>query len=172
MWEISNYDQIIGFLLSLLLGALFCLIYDVVRAYRFVWKSSALAIALVDLLIWIFYAVFTFVFLIARTNGEIRGYILVGEFLGFIIFRMVFSKILYSVFCFVFSQIILIQQKITNVFERFYSKIELLVSFFYKGTSKFFKRIKKLLKNTRKLLYTNKNISTSETNLDETKTKT
>ncbi len=172
MWEISNYDQIIGFLLSLIIGALFCFVYDLIRAFRFVSGSSILAITIGDLVLWIFYAIITFVFLIATTNGEIRGYVLIGEFLGFTIFRMFFSKWLYFVFCFIFSKITFIQQKITDAFEVFYSKFELLISNLYKCLSDFFKSIKKLLKNTRKLLYTNKNILTSETNLNETKTKT
>ena len=135
------------------------------RAVRKVWFNSVLAVTIGDLLLWVFYALVTFVFLIARTNGEVRGYVIVSQFLGFILFRISISKIIYPILSYIIVKITAITRKINTFINRFYEKIELLAL-------KFFKSIKKLLKNVVKLLYTYKNILSTENNLDETKTET
>ena len=167
MWEINNYDQIISFLLSVCLGAVFCLIYDIIRAARKVCLNSFLAITVVDFLLWIFYAFVTFIFLIARTDGEIRGYVLIGEMLGFIILRISLSHLLYLALSFVFIKISNIKQMGSKFIKTFYSKIEKTI---VKLCLSFFKKCKKTLENARKLLYSNKNIVDTENALDETTT--
>lgn len=171
MWEISNYNQIITFLLSLCLGAIFCAIYDIIRAMRKVCINSFFAVTITDILIWILYAFATFVFLISRTNGEIRGYVLAGEATGFVLFRLSFSRLLFPFLQFVFIKTAAVNEKITRYIGWFYAKSEYLILKTSKSVFKIFKSAKKLLKNARKLLYTNKNIADAENALNETKTK-
>lgn len=171
MWEISNYNQLISFILSLCLGALFCLVYDVVRAIRRVCLNSFWAVTLGDILLWIFYAIITFIFLIVKTNGELRGYIFICEFFGFILFRVSCSKFVYKIFSFIFIRISFFKRKTETFFGKIYTKIEMLILKISDYIFKILKTIKKLLKNTVKLLYTNKKFSSSETTLNETKTK-
>ena len=163
MWEISNYNQIVTFALSLCLGAICCAIYDVVRALRRVCLNSIFAITAIDIILWIFFAFITFVFLIARTNGEVRGFVIFGEFIGFVVFRISVSKIIFRILSFIFIKAFAFKRKINRFLYKFYSKIELL-------TLNFFKCIKKLLKRVGKLLYTYKNNLSMEKNLNETKT--
>lgn len=169
MWEISNYNQIISFLLSLGLGAVFCVIYDVVRAVRRVGFNSSFAITVGDILLWVFYAFVTFIFLIARTDGEIRGYVLLGELLGFMTLRISVSVWIYKTLSFIFIKISLGFQKIFKCIKTFCIKIEKII---LKIRTSFLKKCKKTLENTRKLLYTNKNISDTEKTLNETTTQT
>lgn len=171
MWEISNYNQIISFLLSLCLGGAFCLLYDIVRALRKVCLNSFFAITITDMLLWGIYAIITFLFLIVTTKGEIRAYVLVGEFFGFILVRITISKIVYKLLGFVIVKISTIIRKLEEFFELIYTKFEKFILKMLKCSFEFIKSVKKLLKNMAKLLYTNKNISSSETNLNETKTK-
>ena len=126
MWEISNSNQIISFLFSMCLGAIFCIIYDVIRAVRKVCLSSFFAITVTDILLWVFYAFVTFIFLIARTDGEIRGYVLIGELLGFVIIRVSISVWVYKAMVFVFVQISLIKQTVIKCVKTIYCKIEKL----------------------------------------------
>lgn len=170
MWEISVGDQTAGFLLSVLLGALFCGIYDIVRAIRKTTRYSFLSVFFSDIILWLFYALLTFIFLISQTNGEIRGYIIAGEFLGFIVYRFTFSKFLFKILCFIFTKIAILKRKISKYSGVFYTKSEQLIVKIYKYTIKIAKRVKKLLKNWHNLLYTNKNISNMENALNETKT--
>ncbi|MBQ8740126.1 MAG: spore cortex biosynthesis protein YabQ [Clostridia bacterium] len=171
MWEINNYNQTITFLLALGLGALFCVLYDVIRAVRKVCLNSFWSVTFTDIFIWVLYAFTTFIFLVARTNGEIRGYVLAGELLGFILFRISFSRLLFPSLRFVFIKIAAVKKKVTKCIGWFYIKFEAFVFKIGKSISKFFKSTKKLLKNALKLLYTNKNIADTEKALNETKTK-
>lgn len=171
MWEINNYNQTITFLLSLCLGALFCTLYDIIRAARKVCLNSFWAVQITDIFLWVLYAFVTFVFLVSRTNGEIRGYVLAGEFLGFVLFRISFSRLLFPALRFVFVKIAAVKKKVTGCIDWFYIKFEALILNWGKSAFKFFKSAKKLLKNAYKLLYTKKNIANTEKTLNETKTK-
>lgn len=170
MWEINNHNQIITFLLSVCLGVLCCAIYDIVRALRKVCLNSLLAITIGDILLWIFYAFITFIFLISRTNGEIRGYVLLGELLGFVLFRISISKFFYLFFKIIFQKLKAITQKINMLLSGFYIKIEHTAHKVLHFLIKMLKAVKKLLKNTVKLLYTKKNIVSMEKTINETKT--
>jgi len=171
MWEINAYNQTVSFVLSLGLGAMFCILYDIIRAMRKVCLNTFWSVFFTDILIWLIYAFATFIFLVARTNGEIRGYILVGEFLGFALFRISISRFLFSVLSLVFVKTAAVKKAISSCVSKFYIKFETLGLKVWQGLSKFFKSVKKLLKNTLKLLYTNKNIANTENTLNETKTK-
>lgn len=171
MWEINAYNQTISFVLSLCLGAVFCVLYDMIRAIRRVCLNSFLAVLFTDILIWLFYAFATFIFLMARTNGEIRGFILMGELLGFILCRISLSRLFCPILCFIFTKAAAIKQRISAFIGRFYIKFETFGLKLWQGLSKIFKSLKKLLKNTVKLLYTDKNIASTEKTINETKTK-
>lgn len=157
MWEISNYNQTIGFLLSMCVGCVFCFLYDILRALRKVGINSFFMVAITDVLIWMFYAFVTFIFLMATTNGEIRAYVLFGELIGFVLFRASVSKLLFPILKFVFLKIYTAKLKISQFFNKVYVKFECFFSKTFKYVCKFIKRIKKGLKNAFKLLYTNKN---------------
>lgn len=172
MWEIDNYDQVITFLLSLCLGAMCCALYDILRALRKVCLNSFLAVNLCDILLWIIYAFATFIFLISRTNGEIRGYVILGEAIGFVLFRISLSKILFKSLSFIFIKLTAIKRKIGTVMSVFYIKSEICVSKTLKYIIKIFKSIKKVLKSKCKLLYTYVNIVNTEKSLNETETET
>ena len=151
------------------LGAIFCIIYDVIRAFRKVCLNSFFTITVTDIFLWVFYAFVTFIFLIARTDGEIRGYVLVGEMLGFIIIRISVSVWVYKAMVFVCVKISLIKQTAEKFMKTIYCKIEKI---FLKIGNSFLKKCKKTLENARKLLYTNKNIADTESAFDETTTQT
>lgn len=171
MWEISNFNQTITFLLSLCVGGLFCALYDIIRAARKVCLNSFWAVQFTDILLWAVYAVVTFIFLISRTNGEIRGYVLVGESVGFSLFRVSLSRLLFPTFKFIFLTASKISKRISGFLNKFYIKFESLILKLCKSIFKISKSAKKLLKIVCRLLYTNENIDSMEKTLNETKTK-
>ncbi len=153
------------------MGGVFCALYDIIRAVRKVCLNSFWAVQLTDILLWVIYAFATFIFLISRTNGEIRGYVLVGEALGFGLFRVSLSRLLFPAFKFILLTTSKISKIISGFLSAFYIKFESLILKFGKSIFKISKSAKKLLKNVRRLLYTNKNIDSMEKTLNETKTK-
>ncbi len=172
MCEISNNNQITTFLLSICMGIIFCLSYDIIRAFRKIALNSIVAINICDILYWIIYAFATFVFFVARTNGEIRGFVLFGELLGFISFRVSLSRFIVRFLSFIFIKISTLKQKIDRHFYSSVAKVEKHILKIVKYASKSFKSIKKFLKNIVRLLYNKLNIVDAKRSLDETKTET
>ena len=170
MWEISNNNQIITFALSIALGGIFCLLYDVIRAVRKVGFNTALAVNFSDIIIWIVFAFGTFIFLMARTNGEIRGYALLGEAIGFFIMRISFSKIWFKILSWFLIKTANIKRKIDRHFYTFTAKVEKRLLKGVKCVPKLFKSVKKFLKNAIKMLYNKVNIVDKKRSLNETKT--
>ena len=78
MWEISINDQILTLLYSLCLGVILCVYYDIFRAFHKAGFDSPFQVFIGDILYCVTAAFATFLFLLSRTNGEIRGYVLDG----------------------------------------------------------------------------------------------
>ncbi len=174
MWEININNQFMTLLLSICLGCIVCANYDILRGSRKAGFNSAMMVFFTDIFFWIINAFVTFIFLISRTNGEIRGYVLVGEFIGFLIFRISLSRFILPVFTLIFSLFKKLMICINNGFEFLYVKTDTILHKIYRLLCKFIeslsKSVKKLLKNRHKVLYTNKNNYDAEYVLNETKT--
>ena len=154
MWEISTSHQIINFGWSVVLGILFCVLYDVLRAFRKVISFSAVSIFFQDILFSLTVAFVTFTYLLSVTNGELRGFVFVGILLGFSLSRVSLSIVLVLFLKKLFS---LIYSFFSVVSNWFYATFDHLTENILKFCQKRVKDLKKLLKNTRKLLYTNGN---------------
>ncbi len=176
MWEIDIADQVLTFFLSMLLGAVLCLVYDIMRAVRKFWLNKYWSVFITDIIYWIFSALITFIFLISRTNGEIRGYVFIGELLGFILCRITISRVFfYVMYCFL-KKINTLKSRLNKAMTLFYIKFERSMLCICNNIIRFLKSIgktiKKLLKKGNNLLYTNNNNVNVENIVDETKTET
>lgn len=150
------------------------MVYDVLRASRKAGFNSFLAVFVTDVLFWVVSAFVTFIFLMARTYGEVRGYVFAGEFIGFLFFRLTFSKLIFPILKFIFEIIKKIHSYLNRLFDAFYSKCESIIlkicEFAVKNFKRLLKSIKKLLKNKHKMLYNDENNYNAESLLNETKT--
>ncbi len=174
MWEINLADQLTSFLMSVVLGCILCFLYDVLRAARKNGFDSFWAVFLTDVLFWVLSAFITFVFLISRTNGELRGYVFVGELCGFLLCRVTFSRLFFFLLCLFLKKIVQVKdffEKYTAAFYRIFDavlfKISTSITLFLKRGVK---TAKKLLKNSGKLLYTDNNNVSLENVVNESKT--
>ncbi len=151
-----------------------CAVYDVFRASRKAGFNSAILVFVTDILFWVLSAFATFIFLISRTNGEIRGYVLIGEFIGFALFKISLSRFVFWFFTFIFCLFKKANNYLNKGFAILYRKtdavIQKIYSFVIKITKRLSKSIKKLLKSRHKVLYTNTNNYDAEYVLNETKT--
>ena len=174
MWEISVGNQAITLLLSLCLGGILSLIYDILRAMHKTGFNSFLAVFITDILFWIFSALITFIFLMSRTNGEIRAYVLLAQCGGFVAFRFTISKLWFKALCVCFGFVVKIKTISRRKINVIYDKTEsVLIAFFKQSLTKsknVLKSIKKLLKKVAKMLYTVINIKSAENDSYETKT--
>ena len=103
MWEISLSNQITTFLLSIAVGACFCLLYDICRFMQIRRRLSTAWVFLSDVLYFIVIGVFEFCFFLSTCSGEVRGFVYVGNAVGFAICRVTVSKLFAVALKFVFK---------------------------------------------------------------------
>lgn len=155
MWEISVGAQAYACLYSLALGGILCAFYDTIRATRKIGLNSAVAVFVGDLVFWLVSAVTVFLFLIAVTNGEIRGYVIFFCTAGFLIYRFTIGKAAFYLLCLALSFIrkilkrfFILQRRFACAAARSADKLIL------KPARSVFEGSKKLLKSIYNLLYT------------------
>ena len=172
MWEISLSGQLLTFLCGIALGILLCVYYDIIRTMLTSRKSGKIAIFLGDIFFWITSAFVVFLFLLSRTNGELRGYVFASIGIGFLFFKFTLSKILISILGF----ILIWYYKLLKLIGALFLKILDLLTSLLKRTGKMFEKslkwIKKLLKKGYKLLYTMFHNRHKENSADESQKST
>ena len=117
--EFSLADQTIYFLYSLLFGVILSALYDVVVVIRMLSNNRALKLILLDVLYMSLCAVLTVLFAMPFNKGEVRYFVLFGEMIGFIVYRLTLgglSKKIYSIIIRVISVIIEKSLKISGFF--------------------------------------------------------
>ena len=143
MWEISNTDQILTVLYSFVLGILSCLFYDIFRSIRKNARCKSLDIFIQDMFFWAISAFFYFLFFFVRTNGEIRGYILIFALLGALFCRVTFSKPW-------FKLVSVIVKAVRKAFVFLIKKTDKFCNFAANSTDKMKKSVKSFAKKTKK----------------------
>lgn len=90
--ELSLKAQTVAFLITVLSGVLYGMIYDVLRIFRIAVKHKAIAVFIEDLLFFTVIAFLTFLLALAQERGEIRFYHILGETLGFVIYYLTLGE--------------------------------------------------------------------------------
>ncbi|MBR1483758.1 MAG: spore cortex biosynthesis protein YabQ [Ruminococcus sp.] len=130
--ELSFAEQSQAFLWSLLLGAALGVLYGVIKFIRFTFISGKTAVFLLDTLFMLVSALAVFLFSVGMIRGYVRFYVLLGAFLGFAAYRMLFGRLFFRLY----RPVVRACHSVQSIFFR---------------KSKLF--IKKLLKSGRKILY-------------------
>lgn len=146
MWEIDNLSQLLGFLYSVVLGIIFCLIYDVLRAFRAEIKFGTAAVFAADILYSVFCAVTCFCFLLSVTGGEIRAFVFAGAAVGFTASRLTVSRVFIFVLRRTLRAALFLFNRISLVLGRFFTLISAKFDFLRKKA----KKICLFLRNTLK----------------------
>ncbi len=158
MWEVSNYNQVISFAISLGFGALYCLAYDILRGIRHFGFNGVFWVAVQDVVYFTVIAFVTFMLMLAYTCGEIRFYILFAIFLGFIICNYTLSRIHRRVLVLFLGQLVKLFGFTNRVFKRIKLKFlrifSRILDFLEKYLKKFIKTLKNVLKRRRLVVYT------------------
>lgn len=72
-------------------------IYDVYRSIRYISRPSKYVAYIQDFLFWTVVVILFFYILIKINWGELRGFIVIGFFLGITIYMKIFSRFLYPI---------------------------------------------------------------------------
>ncbi len=153
MWEINLKNQIFTFLLSLVLGMIVCLVYDL-SCFAVRHKSKPFKTAS-DIVYFVFLAFVNFCFFLIASNGEMRLYLLVGELIGFIFCKKTLS-VVFGLLLITLDKLIKSIKSILNrfVFGPAYNFLEKSAKITLKTGKKSLKIIKKGLKKHKDIVYT------------------
>ena len=99
MWEITISQQIYSIIYSLLVGVVFSIVYDVLKSFCVLNHSKKIFVFFKDIIFSVFAAFVVFLLFIARCNGAVRGYIIFFVFVGFTLFKCIFSKYWLKLLC-------------------------------------------------------------------------
>lgn len=82
---------------SFLLGIVLMVSYDLLRLFRLLIPHNPLFIGLEDFIYWVYCAVMTFLLLFYENSGVLRGYVIIGVFVGMIIYDRIVSQPVFSI---------------------------------------------------------------------------
>ena len=103
-------EQTVYFLVSIVFGAALSVLYDLVRLIRLIWEKKAIVNVAGDILFFVVAGVLTFLFALPFNKGEVRGFIVLGEAIGFLPVHMTLG----AVFSRVSGAVILTLRKFTH----------------------------------------------------------
>lgn len=98
--DIASQTEV--FLMACLLGALLAAFYDIFRIMRLAFTTPNWVIFIEDIMFCIIVTVASFWYLMSQNMGQIRGFVIVGEVLGGIIYYFTLGTIVIN-----FAQIII-----------------------------------------------------------------
>ena len=84
------------FILAVLLGGTLGCVYDVFRIVRFAFNFGKTAIFIQDVVFFSVCGVFSFLFLLTFTAGQIRAFVFMAQALGFIVYYLTVGRIVYG----------------------------------------------------------------------------
>lgn len=89
----SLTDQALFFLASIALGAAMAMIYDLIRAVRMLIRCGRVHILVSDILFFFVCGILTSLFALPFNKGGVRAFILFGEAVGFLTYRLTLGSI-------------------------------------------------------------------------------
>lgn len=91
---ITVAEQVRVFLYAIAGGAAVAFLYDLLRIKRRAIKTSVIFVNIEDLVYWVVAAVLIFFTVYCSNNGEIRGYIFIGNIIGVALYLLLLSNII------------------------------------------------------------------------------
>ena len=151
-------NQLIYFLKSILCGAVLGLIFDAFKILRLFIKHNVGSIFIEDVMFCIISSVITYGFMVDISYGQIRIFILVGELIGLILYKLSLSKLLITL---IVNIVKLLKRILNFVFSitllPVYKLILIVFKFIFKPVFKYLKKIfekfKMVLKSKGELMY-------------------
>lgn len=93
---ISLTQQTTTFLISCFIGVLFGAFYDIFRISRIAFKQPVWLLFIEDLIFFLICSAATFSFMLYKNMGEVRWFILFGEFLGAVFYYFTLGDVIIS----------------------------------------------------------------------------
>lgn len=154
MPQINIRDEFYIFLIAINYGLILGGIYDFYRVFRYFSKPKKLLTTIGDLLFWLIITLIIFVFLVNRTDGIIRGFVLLGFIIGYVFYIKAISKYSFLFLKWIFKLILdLISEiiriitypfrKVFNLFGKRVNKVGKIYKILLNDAKKYFKITRK-----------------------------
>lgn len=153
--QVDFKDQINQFLLSVLLGAVLALVYDLIKSVRLSFIRSKWTVFVLDVAFFTLSAFATYIFLLGYCKGELRFYVITGEVVGFTFYRILLSEYVLVVFKFITDSFIKILSPVGKIMLK-------CVKLLKTGAYKVYNKAKKYLKCIYTSLYNLRNCKKKE----------
>ncbi|MEM1485950.1 spore cortex biosynthesis protein YabQ [Oscillospiraceae bacterium PP1C4] len=142
--EITIAGQTWMFLMSIALGAVLGVCYDVFRILRVAVDHPPFAVVIEDVIFSIICAVATFLFMISVDSGQVRVFVLIGEGVGFMLYYCTVGVLIIGVSKWIIG---IIRSIFTFLWRIFVMPILRLMSYFQELLSKNTHHFRLYLKN-------------------------
>lgn len=126
---ISLSAQTAYFLWSLVLGVALGMLYDVIRAARMVLRAGKIHVLISDIVFFTVCGVITSLFSLPFNKGDVRAFILFGEAVGFLTYRITLGSIMGKVYAFLARKIRSFVQKIRKILQIFFNYLLKSIAF-------------------------------------------
>lgn len=124
--ELFLSNQTFIFLEAFLLGTVIAIIYDVFREIRIKSKARIIGCAVCDLLFFIILIILFFAFIVSRSQGELRFFVVLAVTLGFILYFFTLSPYIRFILDKFFIVLSNLKNFLLNFFHMIISKLKLL----------------------------------------------
>ncbi len=91
---ISVSEQVLVFLSTAICGMVIAFVYDIFRIFRKAVRTGSLVTFVQDILYWLIASVIMFITIYHSNDGELRGFLFFGAFLGVILYALMFSRVI------------------------------------------------------------------------------
>lgn len=119
MW-FSLSQQTVYFLASIALGAALAMLYDLIRALRMLTRCSRVHLLVSDILFFFACGVLTSLFALPFNNGDVRAFIIFGEAVGFLTYRLTLGSLFGRFYAVIARLLRRFFRKICEILKKFY----------------------------------------------------
>lgn len=103
------------FLLAILNGIFLGFLYDLLRVFRRMVKHPRWLVSLQDFIYWVVSSLIIFMEIFNNNDGSLRGFLCLGVFLGLVLYFLLISKLVLTVFMKVYYFIVKIVKGILHI---------------------------------------------------------
>ncbi len=128
MW-LTLSEQTAYFLWSIVLGAFIAALYDIVRAVRSLLRAGKLHTILSDVLFFVLCGIMTSLFALPFNKGSVRVFILFGELIGFLCYRLTLGQVMGRIYSIMSKGIVWLARKICELLKKFFDLLLKTASF-------------------------------------------
>lgn len=135
----SIYDQLFAFAVTIGIGFLAGILFDLYRVFRGLWRPGKLGTFIGDVIFWAFMTIIVFIMLLVGNWGEIRIYVIIGTGLGAYLYVRFLSKrwqkLIRTIFIFIIKLFTILWKIISWPFKLVFKIILVPVGFIVSGVA-------------------------------------